>query len=197
MPTRLILIRHGETEWNLKRRYCGWTDIGLSSKGKAQAKKLHKKIKEEIVHKVYVSDRKRAIETAEIVFKNREIEKIPGLKEIHFGCFEGLTHKQILQKYPEIYAKWLRDPHKHHVPSGEKLNDFKKRITASINKIIRLNPQKTIAVVCHGGAISIFITGILKNNKFWKFIPHSASVSIIEYNGRGPRVRLLDDTSHL
>jgi broad specificity phosphatase PhoE len=197
MPTKLILIRHGETTWNFQRRYCGFANVALSDNGKRQAKSLAGRLKTEKIHKIYSSDRKRAIQTAKIIFRDSKIERIPELREIHFGCFEGLTHKQILKKYPGLYKKWLKDPYNTIIPSGEKLADFKKRITRIFKKIISLNPGKTTAVVCHGGSISILITGILKNRNFWKYIPGSASVTVVEYRNGKPSIAVLNDTYHL
>lgn len=198
MSVKLILIRHGETKWNYTRRYCGHRDISLSPRGRRQALKLRRRMKDEIIHKVYASDRKRAIQTAEIIFNGtRKIERIRGLREINFGDFEGLTHRELLKKHNGIYQKWLKDPYRNHAPNGEKLNEFKKRVNAAFKKIISLNRDKTAAIICHGGVISIFITGILKKTKFWKNIPHSASITIIEYKNGKPKIILLDDVSHL
>jgi len=197
MPTRLILIRHGATEWNLKKRYCGFMDIGLSNKGKKQAKKLRHRLKKEEIFRVYSSDRKRAIETAKIVFKRIKIERIPALREIHFGIFEGLTHKEILKRYPGIYKKWLKDPFSIDIPGGEKINNFRKRIVKAFRRIIKVNKNKTIAVVCHAGVISIFINNILKSKGFWSRIPSSASLSVIEYRNVQPKIHLFNCTKHL
>lgn len=198
MATKLILIRHGETIWNHAKRYCGHNDIGLSKKGRMQAKSLRNRMKEEVIHEVYTSDRRRAIETAKIIFNGSTIFKqIPDLREIHFGCFEGLTHTQILKKYALIYKKWLSDPYNNHVPEGERLPDFKKRVVSSIRKIISVNSNKTVAIVCHGGVISVFITHIFKKQNFWKYIPRSASLSIVEYTANKPALRRFNDTKHL
>jgi broad specificity phosphatase PhoE len=197
MPTRLILIRHGSTDWNSEKRYSGFIDIGLNDKGKNEARSLYKRLKQEKIHKVYTSDRKRAIQTAKIIFRKQEIETIPDLREIHFGCFEGLTHKEIIKKHSKIYKKWLNYPFRVAIPGGEDLNDFRKRIINTVKKIISLNPNKTIAAVCHGGPISILITKILKSNNFWRQIPASASLSIIEYENGKAKIRLLNDTAHL
>lgn len=198
MATKLLLIRHGETKWNRKKRYCGHNDIGLSKRGIFQAKKLCSRLKKEIIHKVFTSDRKRAIQSAKIIFGSaKKIEKIPALREINFGCFEGLTHAQILKKHTEIYTKWLKNPHKNHIPGGEKLIDFKKRIILTIRKLLTKNLNKTIAIVCHGGSISIFVTRILKKRSFWKYVPRSASLTIVEYTGNKPKIKLFNDTAHL
>ena len=197
MPTKLFLIRHGTTDLNLEKRYCGFVDLGLNEQGKAQAGKLHQRLKEEKVFRVYSSDRKRAIETAKIIFKCIKIEKIPDLREIHFGVFEGLTYKEILRKHPEVYKKWLDDPFGINIPNGEDLTDFKKRILRAFKKIIRLNEDKTVAVICHGGVISMFMNYILESKDFWGQIPKSASLSVIEYRDAQPKIRLFNCTKHL
>ncbi len=197
MYTKLILIRHGETTWNRRRRYCGFADIALNANGKQQVQKLGSRLHKEKIHKIYSSDRKRAIQTARIIFKDSEIEHLPELQEIHFGCFEGLTHAQILKKHPKLYKKWLKDPYNTEVPYGEKLVDFRKRITRIFKKITLLNKNKTTAVFCHGGTISIFITSILKTRNFWKYIPGSASMTVVEYQSGLPVITVLNDTKHL
>lgn len=197
MATRLLLIRHGQTLWNAKKRYSGLINIGLSKIGRLQAAKLRKRLKDRPIHKVYASDRKRAIQTAQIAFAGIEIEKVPDLREVHFGVFEGLTHKEIMQKHPLIYKKWLKDPFSVIIPEGESLKDFKRRVTGALKKIILLNRNKTVAVVSHGGAISVFINSILKKRGFWAQIPASASLSIIEFKNDKPEILLFNDTAHL
>jgi len=197
MITKLILIRHGQTEWNLLKRYCGFVDLELNKKGKFQAGKLHKKMKSQSIHKVYASDRKRAVQTAGIVFKNQHIEMMPDLREIHFGVFEGLTQDEILEKYPKIYKRWLKDPYSVTIPKGENLLKFKKRVVSAIKKIVKENSGKTVAVVCHGGAISIFINHLLKSKDFWAQIPKSTAMSVVEFEKNKAKVKVFNDVSHL
>jgi len=197
MATKLILIRHGETDLNLKKRYCGFLDIDINAKGRKQASKLCKRLNAEKIDKAYSSDRKRALHTAKIIFRKIKIEKIPGLREMHFGIFEGLTYKQIMEKYPLVYTRWLKQPYSLTIPKGEGLPGFKKRVIAALTKITRLNKNKTIAVVAHGGVISAFLNHILKSKDFWGHIPNSGSLSIIEYRNARPKIKLFNDTVHL
>lgn len=197
VAVKLILIRHGQTSWNLRKKYSGFIDIGLSKKGRLQAARLCERLKNEKIDKVYVSDRKRAIQTAEIVFKGIKAEEVPDLREIHFGVFEGLTYKEAMKKYPVIYKKWLKDPFSVAIPKGENLKDFEKRVKYALRKIICLNRGKTVAVVSHGGAISIFINSILKTGGFWNQIPCSASISIVGYKNGKARMLLFNDIAHL
>ncbi|MFA6129642.1 MAG: histidine phosphatase family protein [Candidatus Omnitrophota bacterium] len=182
MLTKLILIRHGVTQWNKQKRYCGCRDIGLSSHGKIQAMKLRKRFNGFEFDKVYCSDRKRALQTRTILFGKRDFIKVEELREIDFGVFEGLRHDEILEKYPKLYKDWLADPYKGRIPEAEPMRVFKKRVHAAIKKILQANRGKTIAVVCHGGVIGVFVSSILKSRSFWKFVPSPASVTVVEHN---------------
>jgi alpha-ribazole phosphatase len=197
MPVRLILIRHGQTIWNQQKKYCGYANVPLSPEGRRQVRHLAQRLNKEEIHKIYSSDRQRAIETAKIIFKGRKIKQIPDLKEMGFGVFEGLTYQEILKKYPVVYKKWLKDPYSVRIPKGEKLNDLKKRVVSTLKKIVSLNKNRTVAIVTHGGAISIFINHIESSKRFWDYVPKSASITIIEYKVSKARIRLFDDASHL
>ena len=197
MPTKLILIRHGQTAWNRDKKYCGAKDIGLDAIGKAQAKRLCRVLKGQHAYKIYASNKKRSLQTARLAFGAADIERIAGLSEIHFGVFEGLNHAQIMQKYPVAYKKWLSDPFSIAIPKGESLPGFRNRVVRAIKKIVAMNSGKTVAVVCHGGAISIFLNHILKSRNFWKHIPSSASLSVVEYKCGKPRIKMFNATAHL
>ncbi|MCG2714073.1 MAG: histidine phosphatase family protein [Candidatus Omnitrophica bacterium] len=178
---RLILIRHGITEWNKQGRYCGYKDVGLSSQGKAQAVKLRKSLKNISFDRIYCSDRRRALQTKAIVFGRATFIKVSDLREIHFGVLEGLKHDEVMKKYAQIYKKWLKDPFKIRIPEAESMQAFKKRVLRAMKKITHLNQGKTIVVVCHGGVIGIFVSSILKSRNFWSYVPSPASVTIVEY----------------
>ncbi|MDD4899483.1 MAG: histidine phosphatase family protein [Candidatus Omnitrophica bacterium] len=179
MATKLIFIRHGQTDWNAKMIYCGSSDVCLSQKGKTQARKLKKVFRGQQIDKIYCSNKKRALETAKIIFGKEKIVELEDLREMHFGVFEGLSYEQIQQKYPKVYKKWLHEPFTVTIPKGENLKDFKKRILRAVRKIMRAEKDKTVAVVCHGGVIGIFLSHLNKTKDFWKYVPSSASVTII------------------
>jgi len=155
--------------------------VALSKQGRAQAVKLRKNIKNICFDKIYCSDRKRALMTRAVLFGKTDFIKERDLREIHFGVLEGLKHDEIMDKYGKVYNKWLLNPYINRIPRAEAMQNFKKRIQNAIKKIIRLNRGKTIAVVCHGGVIGIFVSSILKSKNFWIHIPSPASVTIIEH----------------
>lgn len=195
--TRLFLIRHGQTDCNLNNRYSGFLDVGLNKTGQLQARRLAAAICQERIDRIYVSDRKRAIQTARIIFKNKKMERLSGLKEVNFGIFEGLTYKEILKKHPLVYKKWLKDPFSVKIPGGEHLLVFKKRVIRSLKTIIKSNKGKSVAVVTHGGVISIYLNHLLKSRKFWETVTGSASITTVEHDGRKTQIKSVNDTEHL
>ena len=197
MATKLVFIRHGITEWNKQKRYCGCKDIGLSSQGKVQAVKLRNRFKGFKFDKIYSSDKRRALQTSRILFGKAIVIKAKGLREINFGVLEGLRHKEIMEKYSRHYKGWLADPYKGRIPKAESIAVFKRRVESSINDIIRLNRGKTVAIVCHGGVIGIFVSSILKSRDFWGYVPSAASVTTVEHKNNKLKLRKFNDKTHL
>lgn len=197
MTTRLVLIRHGITEWNKQGRYCGYKDVGLSVQGKTQVVRLRAGLKKIRFDRIYCSDRKRALSTRAILFGKSDFVIVKDLREINFGVLEGLRHVQILKKYSEVYKKWLADPFRGTIPQAEQMCVFKKRVFAAIKKIARLNSGKTVAVVCHGGVIGICISSILKSRDFWRYIPSPASITILKFKNNKLEIDKINQKSIL
>ena len=197
MGTKIFLIRHGQTEGNARKQYCGLLDMELNAQGCMQVEKLGRRLEKEVIHRIYASDKKRAIQSARIIFKGRRINKVSGLKEINFGIFEGKSHQEIRESNADIYEKWLSDPYNTLVPESESLMDFQKRVMGALEKIVVSNSNKTVAIVCHGGTISIILSHINGSKNFWEFIPGSASLNVIEYVNHQAKIALFNDISHL
>lgn len=183
---KLILIRHGQTSYNLKKIYCGHRDASLNKAGRAQALRLGLKLKSACVDKVFSSDLKRALQTARIVFKNSgcEIIKNPDLREIDFGLWEGLDSEGIIKKYPYIYRRWIKDPFSAFIPGGERMGHFKTRVIRELKNIARANPRRTVALVTHGGPIRIILNAVLgvRKEDFWSIEIESSAAYVVEYN---------------
>jgi broad specificity phosphatase PhoE len=193
----LIFIRHGVTSWNQQKKYCGALDVPLSPQGRRQARRLQAKFKNGNISRVYSSDRKRAMQTAKIAFKNVKIEPFTKLREIHFGLFEGLTHAEILKKYNNLYRQWLKDPFSISPPGGEDMKKFKQRILGAFKHILKNNPNANVAVVCHGGVIGILCSSIKRSKDFWRYIPASASISVIEHGHGRLKLVSFNERGHL
>lgn len=194
MPTRLILIRHGETDWSCQKRYCGLGDIPLNKKGRKQAEEVSRKLKKEKINKVYSSDMKRTVQFARIVFKEMHIEKLPELREINFGIFEGLSYKDVLNRYPAVYKKWIENPLEFTIPEGEGLNDMAERTRRALAKILSHNRNKTAVTFTHAGPIKVMLCDILKRDisEAWQIEQDLGAVNIIEFTKKRGRIRLLN-----
>ena len=193
---KLILIRHGLTDDNLKKRYCGIRDVGVNKFGQQKLEEIKNKIRCLNVDTVLSSDLKRSWQTAKVIFGNTncKIIKNPNLREINFGKWEGLAYNQILKRYPCVYKRWLEDPFAADIPQGEKLPHFIRRIKNELKKIINLKLDKTVALVTHAGVMRVILNTLLKIKKqdFWHFKINPCAIYIIEYKAHlKPRIYTL------
>lgn len=197
---RVILVRHGETDYSLQNRYCGFSDPPLNDRGIWQAERLAYRMRNEKVDIVYSSDLKRAYETAKIVFKNKIVDKLANFREMNFGIFEGLTYGEIVKKHSKLYKSWIGNPIEVKVPGGEEMKQFCLRVRESFLVILSRHQNKSVAVITHGGPIRIVLCGALKYNMgmFWKIEQSIGALNILEYSeGLALRVNKINDTTHL
>ncbi len=199
--TRIYLIRHGETDFNLQKRYCGHSDVSLNQTGTQQARKLWERFKNISIDAVHSSDLKRARQTAEIVFAEQldGIRKTALLRELDFGQWEGLTYDEILAKDEKSYQAWLENPTLLAPPGGETLSELNRRLRKFLAKALEESQDKVIAAVSHAGPIRTLLCDALKAplNVNWRVAVDGACVSVIDYHGTEPIVRLVNDTCHL
>ncbi len=188
--SRLIMIRHGETEWNLQHRYQGHTDIPLNEQGRKQARAIAAYMKKsESIEAVYSSDLMRCRETAGIVAAEfaLTVKVEPALRELMFGSWEGLKYEDLYETYADDFQKWFRDPLNCQVPGGESFRQVLDRFLPVIQRIAGQH-SGTAAVCSHGGVIRAFINHLDPAYGFWDRTLHPGSVSIFEYEAQGFRV---------
>ena len=156
-PTRIIAIRHGETDWNVCTRIQGHLDIPLSATGRWQAARLASALREQTIQAIYASDLTRAWETAQFVARTLAISvvKEEGLRERHFGDFEGKTFAEIEAELPDQALRWRRrDP--HFAPNGgETLVALRDRVLTTATRLAARHPGEQIALVGHGGVMDV------------------------------------------
>jgi len=156
-PTRLCFVRHGETDWNAGKRVQGQIDIPLSTVGHAQARATGNALKNEGLAAIYSSDLERARQTAEATahLAQLQLQLHPGLRERHYGIFQGLTYEEAEQRYPAEYARHkARDP-RFAPEGGESLLDFAARLAAACDEIARRHTGGAVAIFTHGGVLDI------------------------------------------
>jgi alpha-ribazole phosphatase len=198
---RLILVRHGETDWSAQHRYQGQTDVPLNEAGRRQARALARRLENQDISALYSSDLLRARQTAqEIVVPHRLIVRPePRLREMAFGDWEGLTHAQVHARWPTERAAWFADP-VHMPPSGaETVAQVVERVQAVLDDIVQAGMGQTVALVAHGAVLRALIcTAIgLDLGALWRFGLGTASISELRMYDRGMVLTRLNDTNHL
>jgi broad specificity phosphatase PhoE len=144
-PTTIVLVRHGETDWNRDRRVQGHTDIPLNATGREQARAVADALAGESFAAVYASDLTRAMETAAIVAEplSLEVTPFPELREKSFGTWEGLTDAEVLTRFPDAHATGWGD--------GETTDEMAERVLAAVRRIGDAHRGARVLVVTHGG----------------------------------------------
>lgn len=155
--TRLCLVRHGETAWNTERRLQGHLDVALNEHGLRQATLTARALATEQFDVAYSSDLVRARLTAEIIAGDPlQVSIEAGLRERHYGCFQGLTYTEAEARFPEDYARFLaRDSGLAFSGGGESLQSFAHRIEQTLTKIVDAHRGQQILIVTHGGVLDI------------------------------------------
>ncbi len=201
VTTRLLLIRHGQTEWNRLDRLRGRSDIGLDEVGVKQAQATAERIATWQVSAVYSSPLQRAVTTAEILARRfaLEIKALPGVIDIDYGEWQGLSLTEAAEKDKTLHKLWLEDPGKVKFPGGESLAQVRKRATAAINDMIPNHEGKTIVVVSHKVVCQVLLLDLLglDDSHFWQITQDVSAVNLLEYRDGSPSALLINDTCHL
>jgi alpha-ribazole phosphatase len=195
---RLLLVRHGETDYNRQWRFQGHSDLGLNQAGRWQAEGLRQRLDQEPIDVVYTSNFKRAVATANIIARQRGLRVVPceKLAEIDFGKFEGLTYDEIVKSDPD----WKPDDFNFTAYGGESLEQLAQRIKAFADGLRSDNPAAaTILIIAHSGSLSVLLCVLLRIDiKSWqRFRLAPASLTVVEDFGQRPVLTLLNDVSHL
>lgn len=202
MKTTIMLIRHGETEWNILGKFQGSTDIPLSNEGIRQAFMLKERLKSDFDY-IFSSPLKRAYETAKILCdeSGKQVSIAEEIREINFGEWEGLTVKGIAEKYPDIFNEWRNDKREGKFCGGD-MSTLNASIRAKncIMEIANKHKGKKIVIVAHGGIIKASLIGIFEwdMSMYHKIALGNTCVNTITFNDdMKPALLGLNDTNHL
>lgn len=200
MATNIYLVRHGETDWNRERRYHGSVDLEMNERGLDQIRALGERFAGKHFDAVYSSPLGRARATAEAVVGDRDIPIAvePGLVELGFGSWEGLSHEDLVKQEAGAYFDWLADPVEQSPPGGESIGEMARRAGAAIRSMVEAHPDGSVLAATHAGPIRVILCDALGLDlrNFLRIVLDPGGVSIVTYWGEQGAVRLVNDTSH-
>ncbi len=198
---RLLLVRHGITEFNSTLKFQGHSDIELSTAGYRQVEHLRDHLANEKIDAVYSSDLRRALVTAETISSGRKVDIVacPELREIDYGNCEGLTFQEIGSRYPDVAEKCVNFTLELGFPDGESFEEFIERTSKFLDRLTEHTSSETILIVSHNGPLKVLVYRLLGigMEHWWQIRIDIASLSIVETSPRGAIVNLLNDTCHL
>lgn len=202
---KILLVRHGQTVWNITRRFQGRTDVELSEVGQSQARMLADNFPVDKVDEIYCSDLKRAHDTAKVIGEKFGVKVVPcqELEEMHFGEWEGLVYDEIQARWPEYMDNFWKNPAKLIVPGGESFAQCQERAMKKIQAIIAANEAKgedrTIVLVAHGGINRCVLADFLGMpiNNVWRISQYNTAVSSVRLDDGMITVEYINNTEHL
>ncbi|HET9908455.1 MAG TPA: histidine phosphatase family protein [Anaerolineales bacterium] len=163
MTTRLYLVRHGATQLTAEDRFSGAANVYLSEEGQSQAAHLANRLVDDDISAIYASPLDRTMETAAILAKphNLTVNSYDGLREISHGHWEGLTRKEVEERFPEEYTAWESDPFTFAPPGGESGISVLARALPVIREIVVNHRDKNVLVVSHKATLRLIISSLL------------------------------------
>jgi probable phosphoglycerate mutase len=199
--TTLIVIRHGETEWNREKRMQGTTDTQLSEIGRAQARALGRRLAGRAFSALYSSNLSRARDTARAIAEHtgREVVLDPRLQERRFGIFEGLLAEEIRARYPQEHARFASGEADYEVPGGESARGFTERCLGCLTEIAGRHAGEEVVVVTHGLVLdSLYRAAHRLDHGVRRPVPLiNASVNLFGYGASAWRMVVWGDVTHL
>ena len=180
--TELVLIRHGETDWNRELRWQGQTDVPLNPAGMRQARAAAESLRGTNLEAIYTSDLQRARQTAEAVAAatGAHVRQDRRLREIALGAWEGMSFDEIHRRDGEALDLFRGDPANHRAPRGESVPEVRRRVLACLQEILRAFPDGRVAVVSHGLALAVVKVLLLglPLETVWQHEPANAAVEV-------------------
>ena len=203
MITKIILIRHGQTTWNIEGRFQGQSDTELIPDGIKQAQLLADKFPLPALDAVYCSDLKRTKCTAKIIADkfNLPLNSTKDLREMSFGQWEGILFDEINKKWPNAINKFFDNPMSINIPGGETFQQVQDRGMRAMHRIIGENLGRSIAIVAHG-AINRAILSCAVHiplEYIWSVSQSNTAYNILSYDDEYKKfyVQTINNTSHL
>jgi len=201
MMATVILVRHGETEWNRREIFRGRADVELNQRGREQAKALGVALEGRSLDAVYSSPLSRAVETAEAIAEphGMAVEIEDGFVDFDYGIWQGLAHDEVRQRYPGVYQDWIDRPHTVRMDDGESLRMVRRRAMQALMNVVDRHRDETVVIVAHRVVNKVVLCAVLEldNSHFWRIRQDTCALNVFEWSDGRFVIRLLNDTCHL
>lgn len=197
----IILARHGETDWNASEIFRGRADVPLNENGLQQAKLLGEYLSKEKIDFIYSSPLIRAVKTAEAIARPYliDINIIQNLIDIDYGEWQGLSLREVKEKYPEVYQDWLDTPEQVRIPGGESLEDVRRRVMSFVEDAVMRCGEGKVVLVSHRVVNKVLTCALLglDNSHFWNFKLDTGGITRFNFEGDKVILTSHNDTSYL
>ena len=196
----IILVRHGETQWNVEEIFRGRIDVELNDTGLKQAELLAEYLSSVKIDAIYSSPLRRALKTAEIIasYHKLDVGIAPGLIDFNYGKWQGLSHQEVRDKHKELYAAWMNRPDQVKMPAGENLDEVRKRAMTVVDRVI-VKYEGSVVLVSHRVVNKVLICALLglDNSHFWSIKQDTCAVTKFTYENKRFILTRHNDTSYL
>lgn len=196
---KLILIRHGQTDWNTEGRVQGGGK--LNEVGMSQCHALATELQSYELSAVYSSPSQRAYETASIIATNlsQPIYTTPLLKDLDYGIWSGALLEHLINDDPELFERWQKSPESVTFPKGESLTDLRLRVSTVLKRVQTNHPSENIAIVTHESPIISMVAIALEipDSRHRSFHADNASLTVLELENKKYILSAFNKTSHL
>lgn len=199
--TRVILVRHGQTEWNRAERFRGRTDIEPNEAGHNQARAIGSRLRSWKIDAIYSGPLKRALQTAQPIAEacELEVQRMESLSDIDYGAWTGHSPAEVASRYADLYREWLDTPHLVQMPDGETLAKVQRRALDALESVCLRHGRQSAVLVSHQVVNRVLICAILglSSSSLWQIGQDNAAISIVDATQGEYRLLLLNDTCHL
>lgn len=200
-PTRILLVRHGETVTNREGRFCGHSETDLTERGRQQAEALGRRLAALRIDAVYSSDLSRAVTTAALAAGDREIQACidADLRELNYGDWEQEKERDIARRFPDLHRLMRDEDPAWQPPGGETIEMVRARTARAFWRLAKAHRRQTTLVVSHGTAIACMVAELLAvplTHTFRLSVSNCGLTEIAVVNSRAVLVRL-NETAHL
>jgi len=201
--TRILLIRHGETDWNRLHRFQGRSDLPLNEKGRDQARALALGLKDQSLTAIYSSPLARAVETAGLIkvfHPTVPLFQEEGLVEMDLGEFEGIEAEHWVVEHSDFLKSWRETPASIRMPGGENLQEVQARAIRTLERIAKLYPTESTLLLCSHNFVNLTILCYalqIPLDRFREVRQETTALNVLYIEGERLMAKVVNDRSHL